>query len=152
MWVVGCRLKERMELTWKFAGVEDAGLLGEWNRQLIQDEGHRNPMSVDELTARMRGWLGGEYRGLIYSVAELPVGYALYRVEAEGIYLRHFFVCSGQRRRGCGREGFRILREEVWPEGRRLSVAALCRNAPAVAFWRALGFVDYCLTLELEPD
>ena len=72
-------------------------------------------------------------------------------VEAEEIYLRHFFVSPEQRRQGIGREGFRILREEVWPENRRLSVAALCRNAPALAFWRKLGFVDYCLTLELEP-
>ena len=140
-----------MELTWKFAGVEDAGLLGAWNWQLIRDEGHRNPMSVEELTARMREWLGREYQALVYSLADQPVGYALYRLEAEEIYLRQFFVSSAQRRRGVGREGFRILREEVWPEGRRLSVAALCRNAPALEFWRALGFVDYCLTLELEP-
>ena len=140
-----------MKLTWRFAGVEDAGLLGQWNRQLIRDEGHRNQASVEELTTRMQGWLRGEYRAVVYGVAGGWVGYALYRHEAEGIYLRHFFVCAEQRRRGCGREAFRILREEIWPKGGRVSVVALCKNAPAVAFWRALGFGDYCLTLEMGP-
>ena len=139
-----------MELGWRFAGVEDAGLLGGWNRQLIRDEGHRSQASVEELTGRMQGWLRGEYKGLVYLAGEQPVGYALYRLEAEGVYLRHFFICADQRRQGFGREAFRILREEVWPKGQRVSVVALCRNAPGIAFWRALGFADYCLTLEME--
>lgn len=34
--------------------------------QLIQDEGHRNRMTVAELEQRMRGWIAGEYRAVIF--------------------------------------------------------------------------------------
>jgi hypothetical protein len=46
----------------------DLPLLAEWNRQLIQDEGHRNPMTVAELQARMQGWLAGEYRAVVFEL------------------------------------------------------------------------------------
>ena len=151
MRVAGGGVEGRMNLRWRWASVEDAALLGRWNGELIRDEGHRSQASAEELTERMQGWLRQEYRGLVYLVGEQPVGYALYRLEAEGTYLRHFFICADQRRRGYGREALRVLREEVWPKGKRVSVVALCRNAPALAFWRALGFGDYCLTLEMEP-
>ena len=140
-----------MKLDWRWAGAEDLGLLGQWNWQLIRDEGHRNPMTAEELTLRMRGWLGKGYRAVIFQTADAPVGYALYRTEDDHLYLRHFFVCTHQRRRRFGREAFRVLREEIWPKDRRISVAALCGNAPGVAFWRAMGFADYCLTLEMLP-
>ena len=141
-----------MNLHWKFATVTDAGLLGEWNWQLIRDEGHRNPMTVDDLTFRMRSWFGDGYRAVVFQVENSPVGYALYRVEDDHLYLRHFFICVSRRRCGFGRAAFRALREEIWPKDKRISVAALCGNAPGVAFWRAMGFVDYCLTLEIMPD
>ena len=38
--------------------------------------------------------------------------------------------------------------EEVWPEGARVTVEVLVHNRVGVAFWRALGFQDYALTLE----
>ena len=46
-----------MNLNWRFATAEDAGMLAEWNWLLIRAEGHRNPMTVAELTVRMRDWL-----------------------------------------------------------------------------------------------
>ena len=44
-----------------------------------------------------------------------------------------------------------ILKEQVWPRGVRLTVDVLCRNDAGVAFWRAVGYRDYCLTLEITP-
>ena len=126
-------------------------MLGEWNRQLIRDEGHRNPMNTEELTARMAGWLGSGYQAVVFAAAGEPVGYAVYLAEPDTIYLRHFFIRAEQRRRGCGRAGFQILRDQVWPEGVRLSVNVLCRNAAGVAFWHAMGYANYCLTLEMMP-
>ena len=35
----------------------DAGVLAPLNKRLIDDEGHRNPMGVEALRDRMRGWL-----------------------------------------------------------------------------------------------
>jgi hypothetical protein len=46
----------------RFASFEDAQVLGELNHQLIQDERHRNPMTVSELVNRMRLWLETDYR------------------------------------------------------------------------------------------
>jgi hypothetical protein len=46
----------------------------------------------------------------------------------------------------------KILFSQVWPKDKRIAVDLLCRNQGAIAFWRAVGFTDYCLTLEIYPD
>ncbi len=129
----------------------DCPLLGMLNRELIRDEGHRNRMSVAELEERMRGWLAGEYRGVIFEEGEVIVGYALFRPDEEEIYLRQLFIVREQRRKGYGREAMRILREDIWPEDKRLTVDVLVKNEAAVKFWRAVGYRDYALTLEMMP-
>ena len=104
-----------------------------------------------ELRERMRGWLEGAYRAVIFAVGSAPVAYALYRESEDEIYLRQFFVDRGYRRHGLGREAIRLLQTELWPRDKRWTVEVLTGNAPAVAFWRAVGYVDYCLTLETLP-
>ena len=44
-------------LVFRVATVADLSQLALWNRQLIEDEGHDNTMSLEELEARMRTWL-----------------------------------------------------------------------------------------------
>ena len=140
-----------MSITWRYAVAEDALALARWNHQLIRDEGHRNPMTVPELEQRMRGWLDNGYKAVIYSTVTVMLGYALYLVERECIYLRQFFISPDQRRQGHGRACFQILRDEIWPEDVRLTVSVLCENTAGVAFWKAVGFSDYALTLEIMP-
>lgn len=139
-----------MKLAWREASDADIALLSGWNHRLIRDEGHRNTMGVEELAARMRKWLQGEYRAVVFS-DEQPLGYALFRNEGSSIYLRQFFVRPERRRRGVGRAAFELLRKEIWSSGVRLTVDVPCRNAGGVAFWRSLGYQDYCLTLEIMP-
>jgi GNAT superfamily N-acetyltransferase len=139
-----------MKLTWREASDSDLDLLADWNHQLISDEGHRNSMSVAQLAERMRKWLQGEYRAVLFSSDE-PVAYALFRVEEELVYLRQFFVRRDRRRLGIGRFAFATLKEHVWPRGVRLTVDVLCQNQTGIAFWRSVGYRDYCLTLELIP-
>lgn len=122
------------------------------NLQLIQDESHRNPMSLPELAQRMREWLGAGYEAVIFESGNRPVAYALHHRQDDFIYLRQFFVHREMRRRGVGRTAVGILRTEVWPRGIRIVVTALIDNAPALAFWRAVGFTDYCLSLEILPQ
>lgn len=141
-----------MSISWKFATREDAATLAEWNYILIRDEGHRNPMTVSQLRDRMRDWLQREYTAIILNVGNDPLGYALYRRDEDSLHLRQFFIRPEHRRRGYGRAGMRLLREEVWPKDLRLTVDVLCRNEAGVAFWRAMGYRDYCLTLELIPN
>lgn len=107
-------------------------------------------MTVDQLEERMKKWLEGEYRAVIFS-DDQPVGYALFKSEATLIYLRQLFVRPEKRRSGIGRTAFQILRNEIWPSGIRLTVDVLCQNDSGLAFWRSIGYKDYCLTLEIMP-
>jgi GNAT superfamily N-acetyltransferase len=53
-------------LTFRVAAAADLPQLASWNKQLIEDEGHDNTMSFEELVARMRNWLTTEYQALIF--------------------------------------------------------------------------------------
>jgi len=139
-------------MTFRPATLDDCALLAELNHQLIQDEGHRNRMTVTELENRMRGWLSGEYRATIFEENGEVVSYALFREQPEDICLRQLFVVRHRRSQGLGRQAVEILRSQVWPRTKRLTVDVLVTNKRAVAFWRAIGYTDYCLTLEILPD
>jgi predicted GNAT family acetyltransferase len=133
------------------ATVDDRALLAKLNHQLIGDEGHRNKMTVPELEQRMRGWLQSEYAAMIFEESGEVVAYALYREEPEELYLRQLFVARDQRRKAIGRTAVEILRTRIWPKNKRLTVSVLVQNTAAVAFWRAVGYQDYSLTLESLP-
>jgi GNAT superfamily N-acetyltransferase len=136
-------------MEYRRANVADAPILAAMNGQLIRAEGHRNPMTLAELTTRMAGWLDGEYRAVLFEESEATAGYALYRRDPEYVYLRQFYVVPELRRRGIGRAAIAWLRENAW-RCERVRLEVLVGNAPGIAFWRALGFKDYCLTLELN--
>jgi len=138
-------------LKFRPATLEDCPRLAEMNRQLIVDEGHRNPMNLSQLEERMRGWLAGEYRAFIGEAAGEPVVYALFREQVTELYLRQLFVARHYRRRGIGREMLQFLRSEVWPRNKRLTVEVLVANGAAMSFWRAVGYRDYSLLLEILP-
>ena len=109
-------------------------------------------MSVPELEQRMRDWLTGEYQAIIYEEGGEVVAYALFREQADEIYLRQLFVTRHRRSQGIGRRAVEILRSQVWPPTKRLTVEVLVANKRAVAFWRAVGYADYSLTLEIRSD
>lgn len=138
-------------MNYRRATLDDCSLLAELNHQLIRDEGHRNPMTIEELTERMHDWLKAEYTVILFEDANEVVAYALYRQQPTELYLRQLFVVRHRRRQGLGRCAMRLLLDEVWPKGLRLTVDVLCTNGAAIAFWRALGYKDYCLTLEIMP-
>jgi GNAT superfamily N-acetyltransferase len=127
----------------------DCRLLAELNQQLIADEGHRNPMTIPQLETRMRNWLEEGYDAVLFERDVEVTAYALYRVDSEEIYLRHFFVVRHLRRQGIGREAMGLLRDSVWPSAPRLIVSVLMHNEAGLKFWRTMGFKDYCLTLEI---
>ncbi|HEV2452999.1 MAG TPA: GNAT family N-acetyltransferase [Verrucomicrobiae bacterium] len=138
-------------MTFRPATVDDCPLLAELNHQLIRDEGHRNPMTVSELEQRMRGWLAGEYRAVIYEDAGEVVAYALFREQPDEIYLRQLFVVRHRRSQGIGRRAVDILRSQIWPANKRLTVEVLVANQRGANFWRSVGYVDYALSLEILP-
>jgi predicted acetyltransferase len=138
-------------MDYRFATEQDLDLLAEWNHQLIRDEGHENPMTVAELRERMKNWIAGEYKAVVFLLNNDPVAYGLYRENEEKVYLRQLFVRRDRRRNGIGRQAIALFRQHIWPSKKRLTVDVLCKNSPAIQFWRALGYKDYCLTLEIRP-
>jgi GNAT superfamily N-acetyltransferase len=138
-------------MRYRSANPADVPLLAELNHQLIRDEGHRNPMTVPELEERMRGWLAGAYQAIIFEDDLGVVAYALYRDDGSGIYLRQFFVTRHRRRQGLGRRAMQILLNDIWPKQKHLTVEVLWRNRTAIEFWKAVGFSEYCLALEILP-
>ena len=138
-------------MNWRMATTKDSRLLAELNHQLIADEGHRNPMSVPQLEARLRNWLEEGYEAALFEKDGQTAAYALYQIQPDEIYLRHFFVVRHRRRQGIGREAIGLLRERIWPGSRRLVVTVLVHNEAAIQFWRAMGCHDYCLTMEMQP-
>jgi GNAT superfamily N-acetyltransferase len=140
-----------MTMTFRPATPDDCPLLAELNHQLIQDEGHRNKMTAPELEQRLRGWLSGEYRAVIFEDSGEVVAYGLYRDEPDLIYLRQLFVVRHRRRQGLGRQAVKILCSQIWPKDKRLTVEVLVANHSGVAFWRSVGYTDYALSLEILP-
>jgi len=132
------------------ASVDDLDLLAEWNHQLIADEGHRNPMGVAELKERIKKWISDEYEATIFS-KEVDLAYALFRESESEIYLRQLFVIRDRRKQGIGRNAMNMLFNQVWPKNKRLTVDVLASNHGGIKFWRALGYRDYSLSLEILP-
>jgi GNAT superfamily N-acetyltransferase len=131
----------------RFAGEADLPLLAAWNEQLIEDERAVTRLDRAGLEARMRVWIAAEYRAVLFEEAGQPVGYALFRPDEAGVYLRQFFVARERRRRGLGRRAVGLLLEYAFPRGCRVSLQVLNQNAAGLAFWRALGFADSAQTL-----
>ena len=137
----------------RFAMLKDVPMLARMNRQLVDDEGHRNRMQTDAwLEKRMRGFLTGEYRAVLFELDGRTVAYVLFTDRTEGgdtVYLRQIFVDRAYRRKGVGREIMRILRDEIWPPDKRITVGVLKSNRAAIAFYRSIGFEPYSIEFEI---
>jgi GNAT superfamily N-acetyltransferase len=137
-------------MEYRSATIDDAAVLAEMNQLLIRDERHRNPMTLDELTERMSGWLQGEYQAIVFQLSPEIVGYALFRIDPDWVYLRHFFVQPQFRRRGFGRDAMNWLIANAWENQRRIRVEVLRENLVGIQFWQSLEFAEYCITLERQ--
>jgi GNAT superfamily N-acetyltransferase len=140
------------DLVFRVATAADLPQLASWNQQLIEDEGHDNTMSLEELVARMRTWLTTEYQALVFEDRATPAAYALFRRTPEWIHLRQFFVARDRRRRGIGARAVELLRAEVFPPDKSVIVEAMAWNHAALSFWRAVGFADRYVGLESRPE
>jgi predicted acetyltransferase len=109
-------------------------------------------MTIAQLEERMRGWLtSGEYGAVLFEENHEIMAYALFRETDAEVYLRHFFVVPHWRGAGIGRQAIGKLCSELWPQDKRWTVSVLVKNVAGVAFWRAMGYTDDELTLEIMP-
>ncbi|MEO7413051.1 MAG: GNAT family N-acetyltransferase [Opitutaceae bacterium] len=137
-------------MTSRPATIADVPLLAEFNHQLIRDERHHNPMTVPQLAVRMQGWLESkEYRAEIFEDGREVIAYAIFREDPSELHLRQFFVVRDRRRKRHGKAAMQLLFNAVWPANKRITVEVLADNAAALGFYRALGFNDYAVTLEM---
>jgi GNAT superfamily N-acetyltransferase len=120
------------------------------NQELIQDEGHRNKMTLAELEQRMSDFLQNEYDVVIASFRQNDIGYALYKQDPEWLYLRQIFVIKTMRRKGFGRKFIEWLKNNPWRDCKRIRTDVLVGNVTGIAFWKALVFKEYCITMEME--
>ncbi|HEV2438543.1 MAG TPA: GNAT family N-acetyltransferase [bacterium] len=148
-----------MTLSLRSATEADVEMLAKMNKQLIEDEGHRNPMTISELAARMRGWLQSGWNADLFErvdpqVGPTMVGYALYQhrndeffPERPIVYLRQFLITREHRQQGLGRRALRELLAVRFPLPCTVVVDVLTANTRGVEFWQAVGFAPYQMTL-----
>jgi GNAT superfamily N-acetyltransferase len=148
-----------MTLAIRPAAEADLPLLARMNKHLIEDEGSRNPMSLDQLAERMRGWLQGDWAVKLFVAGEIVVGYALYQCrrdeyfpEHTTVYLRQFYIERELRGRGLGSAAVSLLRDGHFPAGSAVIIDALASNPRGDTFWRKVGFAPYCTTMHLKAD
>ncbi len=142
-----------------FRAVTDADLplLAQMNKRLIEDEGHRNPMTVDQLEQRMRRWLSGDWDAEILIDDGKIVGYVLYQLRRDEyaadcptVYIRHFYIEREQRRHGLGRQAIQALCQTRFPAHCTVAIDVLTDNTVGCQFWSSLGFEPYSMTMKLR--
>ncbi|HYA79171.1 MAG TPA: hypothetical protein VED19_01520 [Candidatus Nitrosopolaris sp.] len=99
----------------------------------------------------MKSQLASEYAAVVFEDNGEVVADALFREEPGEVCLRQLFVLRNQCRQGIRRQAVEILRIKIWPTNKRLTVEVLGRNTIAIAFWRAVGYKNCCLTPEILP-
>lgn len=145
-----------MSLTLRLATTQDATLLAHMNKRLIEDEGGNNPMTLEQLETRVRGWLSAEWRGVLFLNDGKVVGYTIYRLQRqefdkrETVYIRHYFIERDYRRFGLGSEALEKLRSDVFPKQATIYLEVLTHNTRGRSFWQSLGFKEYSVTMRLE--
>lgn len=121
-------------------GIEDSETLALLNKQLIDDEKSDNPMSVAELTERMKGFLSKEYSAYFFEAEDSVLGYALVKTDCKPLYLRQFFIARQYRRQRLGTEAFYALMGLLGAD--TIDVEVLSHNEAGNRFWENLGFQE----------
>jgi GNAT superfamily N-acetyltransferase len=134
---------------------EDLDKLTRLSRQLVEDEGHRNRMTLSQLRKRIGTFLQEGWLIDIFEVDGKMSGYAVHRYEEDvteesgrRVRLRQFFIAREARQRGLGRLAVAALQSSRWSPGDRVTVNVLEANPGGLRFWKRIGFVPYARTLE----
>jgi len=131
------------------ATLDDCAALAVMNRQLIDDEGNGNTMSVAELENRMRDWLQrGVYTGYLFTLSDEIIGYAL--VDVSDTWMRHFFICREHRRKAYGRAAVGLLLDYLGFE--EIGLSCLTKNTAGQAFWRSFAHEAYSIKYNIRRE
>jgi GNAT superfamily N-acetyltransferase len=131
-------------------GQADISTLAALNKQLIEDEGYDVTYTLEQLEARMKDLLSGSYQAVYLMEDGKILGYSLYSTAAAPVYLRHFFICREQRRKGNGRAFIKLLLEYLNTD--TLDIEVLIWNETGRAFWEGIGFKPRSLYMRFKKD
>lgn len=139
---------------------EDLGLLARMNRELADDEGHRNPMTVAQLEERFKRFIDQEGWSVdLFALDDEIIGYATHRYEADlaepsgrRIYLRQFYIVRHRRRGGAGHVAFDELVRARFQPGERIYLEVIENNPGGKVFWLRTGFTAYGTIMEHVID
>lgn len=129
---------------------QDLGLLAIFNKQLIEDEQHENPMNIDQLKERMKEFIATDYKACFFTRDGLIVGYALVNANRRPYYLRQFFILREYRRKGCGRESFSELMRYL--NAGSIDIEVLAWNATGRKFWESVGFKERSICMRYSDE
>ncbi len=134
----------------------DFPLLARMNRELADDEGHRNPMTIALMEERFRRFVDEEGWNVdLFLIGDEVVGYATHRREpepsdpdGERVFLRQFYIVRHYRRDGLGQAAFDALTAARFRPGDRVILEAIENNPGGRVFWLRVGFTPYSAILE----
>lgn len=129
----------------------DLALLARMNRELADDEGHRNPMTVAQLEDRFKRFIDEDGWNVdLFTLDDEIIGYAMHRYEPDlaepggtHVYLRHFYIVRHRRRGGAGHVAFDELVRARFKRGERIYLEVIENNPGGKVFWLRTGFTAY---------
>ncbi|MBZ6076325.1 GNAT family N-acetyltransferase [Microvirga puerhi] len=134
---------------------QDFELLGRMNRELIEDQAHRNPMTIDQLRDRFKRLVADGWKVDLFEVDGEVIGYAVHRYEpdpaeprGERVFLRQFFIARHRRRGGAGSVALKELMRARFQAGDRIYLDVIEANPGGKMFWTRTGFVPYATIME----
>ncbi len=122
--------------------------LARLNRMLIEDEQAENTMSLPQLEERMAGFLRSGYKAFLFEAAGARVGYALVNMTKTPFYLRQFFICRENRRRGYGKAAFYALLACL--QVQEIDIDVYVWNKRGISFWKSVGFTERCYNMRFK--
>lgn len=138
----------------------DLPLLARMNRELADDEGHRNPMTVDQMEDRFKRFVDEQGWHIdLFMLDDEIIGYAMHRYEpdpaepsGQHVYLRQFYIVRHRRRGGAGHLAFEALVQARFARGERIYLEVIENNPGGKVFWLRTGFSSYSSILEHVVD
>lgn len=128
--------------------LDDVNALARMNHMLIEDEKASNPMSLGQLEERMVDFLRTDYEAFFLETDGSIVGYALVNMKSSPLYLRQFFICREQRRKGYGKAAFHALLAHLRVD--KVDIDVYAWNDAGIAFWKSLGFTERVYSMRFQ--
>jgi len=128
--------------------IDDVPLLAEMNYHLIEDENAETKLDLSQLEERMNDFINSVYRAFFFCENETIIGYALCDLSRTPIYLRQFFICRPERRKGYGKQAFYTLLDYL--SAVKIDIDVYTWNKTGVAFWESLGFEKRCYNMRFN--